>query len=319
MGAVRESTLLNYVYTGNTALPASVTIPPGDDMGAVRLGEQTLLVTTDQLAAAVHVDIAATPIEKVGRKAMTRSLSDVAAMAAIPTGAVVAVALPDDFGQARAQQLFDAIRQAGNQYNCPVIGGDIAIWPNPLLITVTIFAEAAGIDPVLRRGAKPGHDIYVTGQLGGSLHTVGHYTHHLDFQPRINLARTLAGNPGTRPHAMMDLSDGLAMDLPRLCHAADNPITAEIDLPSLPLSPAAMHAARKSGKPPWQHAVGDGEDYELLFTAPPDAIPATVQNIPITRIGTITARQPQTPPVRWRLEDGRLADTSNLGWEHHGQ
>lgn len=294
---MRESDLLNYIYQSNAALPADVTIPPGDDMGAVRIGGQTVLVTVDQVADGVHVDLATTPIEKIGRKAITRNLSDVAAMAAKPAGAVAAACLPRDFGEKRANDLFDAMRATAEHYNCPLIGGDIAMWDGRLLLTVTIFAEPAGIEPVTRRGARLGDMIYVTGELGGSLQG-----HHLNFEPRLALARTLSGNSQTRPRCMIDLSDGLACDLKHLCSAAT------IDEASLPM---------RRGVLSWRNAIGDGEDYELCFTVDParaESLPKAIDGVPITQIGVVEA---EDRGMRLRLTDGSLVNINDGGWEHH--
>ncbi|MFA9478397.1 thiamine-phosphate kinase [Phycisphaerales bacterium AB-hyl4] len=315
---MREFDLLAHVYRSNVDLPADVAIPPGDDMGAIRLGGQTLLVTVDQLADGVHVDLATASLEQVARKAVTRNLSDVAAMAARPVGAVVAVSLPRDFGDTRATELFDSMRRTAAAFDCPLVGGDIAMWDHPLLISVTVFAEPGEVEPVLRSGAQPGDGIYVTGRLGGSNETLpDHYTHHLDFMPRITLARELAGDAATRPSSMIDLSDGLARDLKHLCDAGN--LDADLTIADLPLSDGAHQAARRTNEPAWQHALGDGEDYELLFTAPRSPRIETA-DVPITRIGTMRPCAGATPAILLHLPDGatcKLADLPSLGWEHH--
>ncbi len=311
---MREEALLQHIYATGGAAQGDVVIPPGDDMGALRIGGQTVLVTVDQLADGVHVQLATTPLEKVARKAITRNLSDVAAMAAMPCGAVAAAALPRDFGERRATALFDAMRDVSQSYGCPLFGGDITMWDRPLMLTITVLAEPAGIEPVLRHGAEVGDAVYVTGELGGSLRTVGDRTHHLDFEPRLALARQLAGQASTRPHSMMDLSDGLGRDLTRLCLASG--VSATIDASRLPISHAAKQAADQSGQPAWQHAIGDGEDYELLFTTSSTSIPAEIEGVKITRIGTIEAVS-KHPAVRLRCMDGKFIDMQTLGWEHH--
>lgn len=312
---MREEPLLQHIYARAGRPSANVTVPPGDDMGATRLGDRTLLVTVDQLADGLHVDLATTPLEKVARKAITRNLSDVAAMAATPLVGVVAATLPEDFGEDRANALFDAMHRIAGDFQCPLIGGDIAIWPHPLLLGVTLLATADDIAPVLRSTAKPGDHIHVTGALGGTLETLDGYTHHLDFTPRLDLAHALARDPQTRPHAMIDLSDGLGRDLARLCHASNLSATVEAD--ALPVSRAAQQRAQHTGAPPWRHAVGDGEDYELLFTAPPNApIPESIAGVRVTRIGHVEPAD-DAPAARLRLTDGSLVDLAELGWEHH--
>ncbi len=314
---MRELELLSHIYRSNPKLPPGVTIPPGDDMGAVSIGGVSVLVTVDQLADGVHFDIAYTSIEKIGRKAITRNLSDVAAMAARPVGAVAAACLPRGFGEANAKALFDAMHATANSYDCPLIGGDISVWDQKLILTVTVFAESDGVEPVLRSGATVGDTVYVTGQLGGSLTTIENpmgYTHHLDFTPRIGLARVLASNTDTRPHAMIDLSDGLGLDLTRVCEQSG--VCARINTGQLPISPAAGIAARTSGRPAWQHAMSDGEDYELCFTASA-SLPRQIDGVSITPIGTIIEQQ-AGPRVLIKLPDGTRVDTADLGWEHTG-
>jgi thiamine-monophosphate kinase len=301
---MREFDLLQHVFSHNAALPEGVTIPPGDDMGAVRIGGQIVLMAVDQVADGVHVDVANTPLAKIGRKAITRNLSDVAAMAAKPVGAVVAATLPRDFGEARANELFDAMRTTGAAYGCPLVGGDISIWDAPLLLSVTVFAEPDGIESITRRGARAGDVVFVTGSLGGSL-----LGHHLDFEPRIALARDLAANRDTRPHCMIDLSDGLARDLGHLCHD----VNAVIDAATLPLRNVAGVDALA--------ALGDGEDYELCFTIDQQRaahLPGELHGAAITRVGSIVPRGADGPRVVVRWPNGREIDAADLGWEHRG-
>lgn len=321
---MRETDLLNYVYQQNQRLPKGVVVPPGDDMGAVKIGQATVLVTVDQVADGVHVDLATTPLELVGRKAMTRNLSDVAAMAALPVGAVVAVCLPKTLGEAKATQLFDAMRAVGEQYKCPLIGGDISMWDGKLLLSVTVIAETAGVQPVLRSGAAPGDVICVTGQVGGSWTSGGGVAAeapHLTFEPRIDLARRIAQTHGVRLHSMIDLSDGLASDLPRICKASG--VAAELDVAAIPLRPQAYAAAGRSGHPAWQHGLIDGEDYELCFTLSPaaaDKLPGAIDDVPITRIGRILeigdGPEKKDGGVWLRLADGQRISLARGGWEH---
>lgn len=310
---MREFDLLQHVYRANAALPEAVTIPPGDDMGCVRLGELQVLITVDQVADGVHVDTATMPLEHVGRKAITRNLSDIAAMAALPVCAVVAASLPRDWREEQALTLFDAMRETAAAYDCPLIGGDVTIWDQPMIVSVTMLADAGDVPPVLRSGARVGDAIYVTGELGFSFAS----GHHLDFEPRIILARQLAMDQATRPHCLIDLSDGLARDLAHLCHAGN--VDAVVDAARLPIRqrPAALAAKQEDGLPDWRHAVGDGEDYELLFTAPPDRMPKQLAGVPITCIGRIVPRAAQCVGIVLRWEDGSTTDLANLGWEHH--
>lgn len=320
---MRELDLLHHIYKA-TAASERVTIPPGDDMGSVRIGGQDVLVTVDQVADGVHFLIDETPIEKIARKAITRNLSDVAAMAAKPVGAVASVALFEELRQTFATELFEQMRKLADKYECPLFGGDITIWKNPLHMSVTLLAEPDGIEPVLRSGAQPGDVIFVSGRLGGSLEDVGGYVHHLDFEPRIALARKLAGDADTRPRCMLDLSDGLASDLPRLCRMGEsktgNGLSAIVDIDQLPVSDGAKQASSKSGKPAWLHAMIDGEDYELCFMLPADRardMPARIAGVPITRVGEIVEPEAGDAMVQLRRGDGTIEPMGEgIGWEH---
>lgn len=317
---MRELDLLSRIYDSAVGLPDRVDIPPGDDMGAVRIGDSRVLVSVDQLADTVHVDLDATSIEKVGRKAITRSLSDVAAMGSLPCGAVVAACLPRDFGEERANSLFDAIRCTAEAYNCPVFGGDIAMWDHPMLLTVTVLAGGDGIAPLLRCGARVGDAVCVTGRLGGSQVPVDGYTHHLDFEPRLATGRALAAGKPVRPNCMIDLSDGLAQDLAHLCRASV--VAAIVDADDLPVSRGAHALAADDPTKLWQHAMGDGEDYELCFTVTADKaahiVGREVQGAVVSRVGTIIEND-GGPPVRLRLPDGTIQPIDRLGWEHRGK
>jgi thiamine-monophosphate kinase len=322
MPTMRESDLLKKIFAANTLLPDSVTLPPGDDMGALRIGNQQVLVTIDQLIESIHFEPPTqdqgTPIEKIGRKAMTRNLSDVAAMAAQPVGAVAAACLNDSLGADRAEALFEAMRKTAQQFSCPLFGGDVSIWAKPTVLTITVIAQAAGIGPILRSTAMPGDKIYVTGKLGGSLETIDGYTHHLDFEPRIELARTLGSQFDI--HAMIDLSDGLARDLGHICKLSN--VRAEISTDCLPISDAALLRAKKLNCPPWQCALGDGEDYELCFTADPNIIlPEDIDGVQITAVGVIAELESPSaqlrPTIGVQLPDGSHKDVTDLGWEHH--
>ncbi len=300
---MNENDLLQHVYAANDGLPAGVLIPPGDDLGAIRFGDDTLLVGVDQLIGGVHFDPVTAGPEQIGRKAVTRNLSDVAAMAALPVAAVAAVALPREADPAWTRRLFDATRLTAADYGCPLVGGDIAVADGPLALTVTVWARPAGVAPVTRGGGQPGDRIYVSGTLGNSLPT----GHHLDFEPRVGLARTLAADPQRRPRAMMDLSDGLAQDLPRMVSHA------EITAAALPVRRAP--AVKDDRLPPWRHAVGDGEDYELLLIVPPDVdYPAHIDGVPLTRIGRVT----DIGGVVVCTPEGTRHHLNGFGWEHRG-
>ena len=317
---MRESELLEHIYRSNGAMPLWVTLPPGDDMGSIRIGDHDVLITVDQLVDGIHFDSATTPAPKIARKAITRNLSDVAAMAGRPIGAVVAASLPKGLGQSRAIELFDAMQDVAHSYQCPLIGGDISIWGHALLLTVTVLATPGPLGspgPIRRDGARVGDAICVTGELGGSEETIDGYTHHFDFEPRLEVAASLAQHPGIFLHSMIDLSDGLAKDVGNICRASA--VAAELWADRLPISEAAQAASARDGVPTWQHAIGDGEDYELCFTLPQDearaTLPGQIHGVTITQVGKIIERS-DGPLVCLHLPDGTRRSVDDLGWEH---
>jgi thiamine-monophosphate kinase len=193
------------------------------------------------------------------------------------------------------------------------------MWDQGLLISVTVLAQTGGVPPVLRRGALVGDLVCVTGDLGGSLEPCDGKIKHLDFEPRLEAGRMLACAERFRPHAMIDLSDGLGVDLGHLCQASG--VSAQVRVESLPVSRAALALARRSGRPGWQHALADGEDYELCFTVAPEApLPAELAGVAITRVGVITAAVAgdRAAPVRVVDVDGTEHVPERWGWEHTG-
>lgn len=241
----------------------NVIVPAGDDMAVLRWsGDDLLLVAVDQVIDGVHFDSSIHSPRQIGRKVMNRNLSDCAAMACLPAGAVACVALQRGCGQDYAQELYLGMREAGDAFGCAIVGGDTGSWSGKLVLSVTILGRSAGIEPVRRAGAHVGDWIYVTGALGGSI-----LGRHMDFVPRIALARTLAGKH--KISAMIDISDGLSRDLAHICRASR--VGAHIESERVPVHADAVALSAKDGRPALQHALHDGEDHELAFTSP-DAI-----------------------------------------------
>jgi len=233
----------------------------GDDMAAVRFRGTLVAVTADMLLDGVHFNTAEHEPEQIGRKAAACSLSDCAACACEPRFATVSLAVPADAAPDWIRRIMDGIGTMAERYGCLVVGGDTTAWSGRLVIDVAMLAEPmAARGPVTRSEARPRDMLFVSGELGGSL-----LGKHMDFEPRLDLARKLAGDPAM--HAMMDISDGLALDLHRMC--AGSGCDAELDEDSLAavVSPAALAAARRDGRPVLEHVLGDGEDFELLVAA----------------------------------------------------
>ena len=293
---VSESDVLHYLR--RSLVPdARVPIHIGDDLAAIAWqSDDLLLVGADQVLEGVHFDLSVHPPRGVGRKAMNRNLSDCAAMACVPVAAIATLALPRDRGgMALATEILEGIREAGAAFRCPLVGGDTGSWSGPLAVSVTILGRAAGLKPVQRSGARPGDRLYVTGPLGGSI-----LGRHLEFVPRVDLAIELAARHEL--HAMLDLSDGLSRDLPRLCAASG--VGAMIDASRIPIHDDVARMTDR--RLPLEHALHDGEDYELLFAAPPG-----IEHPRVIEIGEIIAGDGV-----W-VRDGQSArPLVAAGWEH---
>lgn len=235
-----------------------------------------LLLKTDAVVEGVHF-LPAAPPERVGRKAIARAASDIAAMGGTPRDALVTLAVGADRELAYVKGLYAGLRQAAAAFGIRIVGGETCRTPGPLVLSVALTGEVAARHCVRRSGGRPGDWLYVTGTLGGAL-----AGKHLEFAPRLREGRWLAEN--FRLHAMMDLSDGLAADLPRLALASCTDF--EIDADRLPLSPGCAVA----------QALGDGEDYELLFAVTATTgrrierrWPGVFPHTPLTRIGRLLA------------------------------
>jgi len=239
----------------------------GDDCAVLDLGAPGTLILfkTDAVVEGIHFT-RGTPPEKIGRKALARGLSDIAAMAGTPTAALVTIALPKDFDAKFVAGSYDGLNALAGKYGVAIVGGETTTNPERILISIALLGTVPRGKQVMRSGAKAGDAIFVTGELGGSL-----AGRHLDFEPRLVEARWLAEH--FKIHALMDLSDGLAGDLRHIVNASK--VGAVLLKTALPIARAAKLRAKETdnAKPAALAALTDGEDFELLFTiASKDAV-----------------------------------------------
>ena len=227
-------------------LPASRKLI-GDDCAVVNFeGAKNLLVLkTDCVVERIHFQPTADPV-RVGWKAMMRPLSDFAAISAIPQFALITLIVPGARSQLWVRKLYRGLKSAAAKFDVAIVGGETSATRGPATISVSVSGFVEKNRWVSRAGGKRGDDLLITGRLGRSLRGK-----HLRFLPRIHESRWLTRN--FRVHAMMDLSDGLGADLPRLARASK--VGFKIEKESLPLASGATLA----------NAISDGEDYELLF------------------------------------------------------
>ncbi len=302
----------------------------GDDCALLRLkpGEE-LAVTTDLSIAGRHFRLEWHPSEAVGHRALARGLSDIAAMGARPLAAFLSLGLPRTLTVAHGRRpawvdgFFRGLLALADVHHTPLAGGDLAESPVAAADIVLIGAVPRG-QALLRSGARPGDRIFVTGTLGGSAaglarlrkgkRAVSHASmfnakapdplaRHLWPQPRIAQGLWLRRNRVAT--AAIDLSDGLSTDLDHLC--AESSVSAVIDAAALPIDPGAT----------LEQALHGGEDYELLFTARPNAvIPRRIAGVAVTPIGAVVPRRSGKPRLVLIDQSGLRRPMLHRGWQH---
>lgn len=277
----------------------------GDDCAVIPPTRHHQLVTTDPVIHGRHFDDTASA-RAVGAKLLKRNLSDIAAMGGRPVAAVVSLALAPETGTAWLRDFYLGLAAVARRYRVKIVGGDITQAPRGFFgAFLTLHGESAG-RLVTRRGARAGDHLYVTGRLGGSL-----LGHHFRFTPRLAEGAWLAGHKEVV--AMMDVSDGIANDLDSL---TPDGLAAALCEPAIPIAPAARRMARKTGHSPLAHALGDGEDYELLIVVHHGSDTTRLQRdwtrrfpaLPLTPIGSFV--RGDRPPV------GAIDLAAYRGYEH---
>jgi thiamine-monophosphate kinase len=264
-------------------LPSSVVKGIGDDAAVFASPPgKRLVVTTDLLVEGVHFDFSFPPPRLLGRKTLSVNISDIAAMGASPRFAFISLAIPEAMRLESLDEFFRGFLETAAEFGVSLLGGDTSASPGPLFLNVTLLGEGKNGEIVFRDGAKPGDDLYATGTLGDSLagleiarrrgrkrvspaekYLLGR---HFNPAPRAKEGRTLGEK--RLVHAMIDISDGLLSDLGHICE--ESRVGARLWAESLPLSPALRAQTARAKSPGWAFALRGGEDYELLFSAPPE-------------------------------------------------
>ncbi len=307
---------MNLSAEDSLVLRLANTLPPplqthlsiGDDAAAIMLPDGSIqLITTDVLMEDIHFRLKWNDLPALGWKALAQNLSDIAAMGGTPTHAVIAIALPPCWTADEATALYQGLAELAALSGTDIIGGDTIRSIGPLTITLTVLGRVSANELLTRSGAQPADAIFITGSLGRAaaglhlldadssipVHLLTAVQAQLRPQPRLQAGRALAASGNVT--AMMDLSDGVATDLHRLCRMSQ--VGAVIEQTALPVDPVVCHACiwlNELGETcdPQQLALIGGEDFELLFTAPPhheEELRTRLYPLPITRIGYITA------------------------------
>jgi thiamine-monophosphate kinase len=308
----------------------AITLGIGDDCAILRPPSGCeVLVTTDFSLEGRHFRRDLHPPESIGHRCLARGLSDLAAMGATPMAAFLSLALPADLlattkGRTWVARFLNGLRSLSDFHAVPLAGGDTSESPAKLILADIVLLGSAPKGKALRRStASPGDALYVTGYLGGAAaeldalrprrvtriaKTDGHP--HLFPEPRTDTGEALLRrNLAT---ACMDISDGLSTDLAHLCRASN--VSAQLDQAALPIHPLARKLGPKAAL---EVALHGGEDYELLFTTPSSLrMPTSLASVPITRIGTITAKRSGQPQITLLQPGGTRNALAPGGWEH---
>jgi len=286
-------------------LGRDVLVGSGDDTAVVRVAQdRVLLLTCDMMVEGVHFRREWATGLQIGWKAMAANLSDIAAMGGEPGFAVASVAAPGELGSDVVEGIAQGLVECASRYGASLVGGDLVGSPGPLVVDVALTGWASEESVLRRSGARPGDVLLVSGALGASAaglaalrqglsaedERVGAaVTAHLTPVPRLAEARAIAATRlGT---AMMDLSDGLAADLPRLC--AQSGVGALLRADQVPVHACCRAAAESLNLDPLELAITGGEDYELLLTCPPAAAGEIQQavriasGVPLTVVGEV--------------------------------
>jgi thiamine-monophosphate kinase len=331
-----ELALIRHIRSRAASPAGALRLGIGDDCALLRPRPgQELAITTDLTICGRHFRLDWHTPEAVGHRAIARGLSDLAAMGARPVAAFLSLGLPRELANPKgswtsswAARFLDGLLTLAAAHKTPLAGGDLSETPIPLADIVLVGSVPAG-KALLRSTARPGHLLYVTGSLGGGAAALPHFdrlarqrkpsstglnparipadlrpllARHLDPQPRI--AQGLLLQRRALASAAIDLSDGLSTDLTHLCE--ESRVAAEIDQSLLPVHPGASIP----------HALHGGDDYELLFTAPPSArIPSKIAGVPVTRIGRIRPARAGRPAITLLTPQGPKP-LKPQGWEH---
>lgn len=307
---------------------AGVVVGIGDDAAVLEApAGRHLVLTVDALVEEVHFRRAWATAADVGYKALAASVSDVAAMGGLPRCALVSVTAPPELPLAWVEEFSRGLAEAGARFGAGVVGGNLARTSGPVVVDVAVLGEVEP-DLVLRRtGARPGDAVMVTGTLGRSRAGLLALQRgirdpaweplvraHLRPLPRLAEGRVVAASRWAG--AMMDVSDGLAADLARMCAASG--VGVRVDASALPVDPAVEALARRLGEDAVDLALAGGEDYELLVAVAPERAPALAQRLrsetgtEATVVGVFT----QAGEGRVVVRDGAARPLAAQGWDH---
>jgi len=327
---VGEKGIIRFLSREFTAENQRVIEGIGDDTSVtLQDGGRCLLATTDVLVEGIHYGAAYTEPRLLGRKAVSTSLSDIAAMGGRPTYLLISLIVPPDMSMEYIQAFYRGARERMDEFGVVLIGGNTSASPAGTTICVVALGEVSRDELLCRKGASEGDTLYVTGYLGDAafglelLRTGGISNEevqrndaamrHLDPSPRVKAGRLLAERH--LPSAMIDISDGLLCDVRHLVEASG--CGATLTLPHLPLSPQ-VRGRLETHPDDIRLPLSGGEDYELLFAVPPAKAPrvsllAEEIELPMTPIGTVGPKEGGVVVVD---KNGERVQAEGEGFEH---
>jgi thiamine-monophosphate kinase len=324
VGDLGEHALLARVLARLPRPSPTVLVGPGDDAAVLApVRNERLVVTTDAVVEGVHFSRAFSTPADIGHKALAVNLSDLAAMAATPRWVVLSLVLPGSWMVAEVEELVDGLAALAGRHGVSVVGGNITRTEGPLVVDVTAGGDVAPRRWLTRSGAVAGHDIYVSGAIGGAaaglemlraaIPGTGCIARHRRPEPRVRLG--IAVGRARAAKAAMDLSDGLADALRQVAKASG--VGVRVDAELLPIDPGAREWWTSRGVDPVMAAVKGGDDYELLFAVPAKgrgplrSVQRHVSEPPLTKIGVFTK-----DPGELVIERAGRVDPLPEGFEH---
>jgi thiamine-monophosphate kinase len=300
-----EHSFIAWAKQRATKLP-QIPLGIGDDAALLAPSPLGTVVTTDALCEGTHFVLAECGPRAVGRKLAGVNLSDLAAMAADPAALFLTLCLPKNPTPGTlASEIFEGVFEMAEQFQVAIAGGDTNVWNGPLVVSLTAVGVPMSTRCWTRSGAQVGDKIVVTGSLGGSI-----LGKHLNFVPRLALTRRLIDT--LRVHAATDISDGLGIDLLNVFTASGCGAVLELD--KVPISDAAHQLAAQTGRSPLDHALADGEDFELLLAIPDSEtskLPVEIEGVPLTVVGEFTSRS-----GLWSRQQGKWQQLAPKGYVH---
>jgi thiamine-monophosphate kinase len=323
-----ESELIARIQGVLPPRPDWMVVGIGDDAAVVEPARNALeALCVDSLVEGIHFDRAFTPAAAIGHRALAVNLSDLAAMGATPRLALLSLFLPSSLSVADFDAMIGGLVALANRHCLHVAGGDMARSPGPLILDVTVAGSVKRRRALLRSGAQPGDELYVTGAIGSAAAglemlqaSVGTSSpegdpgaqRYLFPEPRVRIGSLLGGNRAAT--ACIDLSDGLADGIRQIAKASG--VGAIIDAAAVPIEPTARAWFERSGRDPVSAAAAGGDDYELLFAVRPKsrgrlAAVRRGSDARLTRIGVCTADR----AVLLRNEAGALQPITG-GYSH---